>query len=658
MSYMHNGIQAAKDDIYEVQENVAEARREFFKQVGQGAIATALATTAVHIGSRDLFKPVIAAAPASSNPNGGWKNLFSLKPNYLYMNVGTTGSTPTQVLDQYENWFYQNAWRPQAYVSTNEYTLEVANAFGANPSEFIMSFTTTDGMLKTLAGVKWPYEENSVAANVLTTNMEHSGGLGPLYSQINKNNVNTPTYEMLWVNRMTGEAMSEFNVDMTVAPSSEAIPAVLGGEMIQTPTGIRKSTLDNVGFPLPGQVHGHPDDYYYQTMIKPALDTALEKVGGKAFMLMFSSPPYLTGVRYPEKQMCQWAMDRGIITSIDGAHLTGMININLHDMGVDLFAGSGHKWQCGPGQTGIAYVRNGKTGDESWSFSDRTGTAPHYVNNTDMPLFWAYNDTFRMSKYIDADNTQLRPMVNGMRRKIDNIGQLIQSIGNNSIQMNRALYETIKLWNSIGRQNIDNYVCTLAQYIRWRLSIATWANGVNKAAADHSIYALLTEFRKIDRGPGMTKWTDVYHPIADADIFPVYARCGLTGWNPFFFSGGVGLGTPDANFPLSPLDKAAMSTRCSTLLTYLNTRHGIYIRNTSCPTLMRFPNPVEGVNTNIIYSSNATAQKGAVNCSHPLRLSTHLFHDIQDMDAFINAWETDGDMRAMLDMGATQNSAV
>lgn len=628
MSYLHNQMQTAHDDVREIQEKVVESRREFFKQVGQGAVATAMATTAMHMGTRDVMKPVVDTASAAADAHGGWKNLFSLKPDYLYMNIGTTGSTPTAVLDQYENWFYQVAWDCSAYKSSADYCIDQADKFGANPSELIMSFTTTDGMLKTLAGIKWPYGEGSVQANVITTNMEHGGGLGPLYSQVNKNNVRTPGYKIMWINRKTGEILSEAtDGTLAAAPSSDAdvIPAVIGGEMIQTPTGIRVN--DQIGLPSPNEIAAsgmHPDEYYYTKLIKPELDKALEQLGGKAFLLMFSSPPYLTGVRYPEKQMCKWAEKKGIISSIDAAHLTGMININLHDMGVDLFAGSGHKWQCGPGQSGIAYIRNGKKGEETWTFNSRTGTAKAYQNERDTPLFWCYNDTFRMSKYSDAAGKTLRAMVNGVRRPTDNVGSLVQAIGNNNIQMTRALYECMDLWSTIGRQNIDDYVCTIAQYLRYNLA--------NIAP----IQALGTEFRKVDNGAGNTNWADVYHPVKDKDQFPVYARCGLTGWNPFYFAGK----TPDFNTPLSATERAVQSTNCSTLMTYLDTRFGIKVRNTSCPNLLRVPG-------NTLFSANATALRGATNHSHPLRLSTHLFHDVADMDYFVQAVQ-DADAQSMM----------
>jgi len=643
MSYTHNGHQAAHDDIRELQEKVVEGRREFFKQVGQGAVATAMATTAMHMGVRDYMKPVVDTAAADMNPNGGWKNLFSLKPNYLYMNIGTTGSTPTQVLDQYDHWYREVAWRCNAYNSTNAYCTEVASAFGANPSEFIMSFTTTDGMMKTLQGVKWANDDEP-ADNVLTTNMEHGGGLGPLYCQVNRYNVNPPAYTLKWVDRLTGADSAE--------GAANAIPAVEAGEMVLAPTGIRKAAAEKIGFPLPGQMGAtHPDKYLFETMIKPALDAALAKVGS-AKMLMFSSPPYLTGIRFPEKEMCQWAASKRIISSIDGAHLTGMINVNFHDMGVDLFAGSGHKWQCGPGQTGIAYIRNGKTGDEKWTFNGQTGTAAAYTNGTNLPLYWAQNDTFRMSKYTDAAGTNLRPMVNGMRRPQDNVGSLVQSIGNNSIPMNRGLYETIALWNKIGRANIENYVVTIAQYLRFKLATAANLDG---AVAGAALYAVGTEFRKNNVAACALTWDDVYK--ADDANCPIYARCGLTPWNPMYYTGGVGLGAPDFNFPISPDDRVKMSSVSSAVLTYLNTRHGIYGRNTSCPVMLRFPNAAPG--TAPVLAANAkTDIEGMTgtqptNHTHPFRISTHLFHDVTDIDTFANVVNGDKDLYTMFNLGAT-----
>ena len=59
----------------------------------------------------------------------------------------------------------------------------------------------------------------------------------------------------------------------------------------------------------------------------------------------------------PVKELCALAQQHGIITLIDGAHAPGMIDFNLHDLGCDFYAGSLHKWLCGPPGTGVLYIR-------------------------------------------------------------------------------------------------------------------------------------------------------------------------------------------------------------------------------------------------------------------------------------------------------------
>lgn len=52
------------------------------------------------------------------------------------------------------------------------------------------------------------------------------------------------------------------------------------------------------------------------------------------------------------------AISEGIHTLVDCAHATGMFDLDFHALGADFIAVSGHKWQCGPGGTGIWYIRN------------------------------------------------------------------------------------------------------------------------------------------------------------------------------------------------------------------------------------------------------------------------------------------------------------
>ena len=74
--------------------------------------------------------------------------------------------------------------------------------------------------------------------------------------------------------------------------------------------------------------------------------------------LFFSSPMWPNGQRLPERRIAALAQEAGVITVADGAHYGGMIEPRLDEIGIDFWAIAGHKWQCGPGGTGILYVRN------------------------------------------------------------------------------------------------------------------------------------------------------------------------------------------------------------------------------------------------------------------------------------------------------------
>ena len=51
------------------------------------------------------------------------------------------------------------------------------------------------------------------------------------------------------------------------------------------------------------------------------------------------------------------ARDRGILTIIDGAHVPGHIDINIHELGCDFFTGAINKWLCGPKGSSFLYVK-------------------------------------------------------------------------------------------------------------------------------------------------------------------------------------------------------------------------------------------------------------------------------------------------------------
>ena len=91
------------------------------------------------------------------------------------MNIGTTGSTPIPVLKNLAANNAAIARDPTLSFSTQDMRNIIAPGFGADPSEIVMSFNTTDGMSKILNGMVF-----SAGDEIITTNMEHPGGNSPM----------------------------------------------------------------------------------------------------------------------------------------------------------------------------------------------------------------------------------------------------------------------------------------------------------------------------------------------------------------------------------------------------------------------------------------------------------------------------------------------
>ncbi|UCD75543.1 MAG: aminotransferase class V-fold PLP-dependent enzyme [Phycisphaerales bacterium] len=81
-----------------------------------------------------------------------------------------------------------------------------------------------------------------------------------------------------------------------------------------------------------------------------------------------------TGYVLPIRRIAGLCRDRGLFSVIDGAQALGIIPVDLHHLGCDFYATSGHKWLLGPKGTGFMYVRRGmlRTWRPTWvgAYSD------------------------------------------------------------------------------------------------------------------------------------------------------------------------------------------------------------------------------------------------------------------------------------------------
>jgi isopenicillin-N epimerase len=62
------------------------------------------------------------------------------------------------------------------------------------------------------------------------------------------------------------------------------------------------------------------------------------------------------GMILPVKKVSEMAHEQGILVAVDGAQSSGMLNINLPDLGCDFYTASSHKWLFSPKGVGVFYA--------------------------------------------------------------------------------------------------------------------------------------------------------------------------------------------------------------------------------------------------------------------------------------------------------------
>ncbi|WP_309064526.1 aminotransferase class V-fold PLP-dependent enzyme [Microbacterium sp.] len=152
------------------------SRRSALKLFGVGAGTVGLGT--LGIAPAAAASPVAAGVPAANDP-GYWSKvaeMFTLDKRILFMNIGTVGSSPRQVLDVVDSVHRQVARDAESsYSDFADVRAVVAKAHGVDKDEIVITHNTSDGMSKALLGLNLREGDE-----ILTTNHEHSGGNTPL----------------------------------------------------------------------------------------------------------------------------------------------------------------------------------------------------------------------------------------------------------------------------------------------------------------------------------------------------------------------------------------------------------------------------------------------------------------------------------------------
>jgi isopenicillin-N epimerase len=428
-------LSSAGADLRQVDDVTAwlPQRRHFLRMLGVGAGAVALGPM-FGCGSSNASPQSDGIKLSLAQDQQFWtdvQGMFTLNPAKTFMNIGTAGSMSKRVQDRFD--LENRAYARESLNGYGSFATERAAAapgFGVDPDELVFSGNTSDGMCHAVLGVEW-----KAGDVIITTNHEHPGG----------------------------------NVPMQIAADRYGVEIV----RVLMPVGTSAYMPAGGGT---GTVHSA------QTYLNlfDAKITEVRAQGKRVRAMVWSSPTYKTGTLLPIRKLVQLAIARStaadpIITIVDGAHLPGMKAINYAEQGMDFMAGAGHKWQCGPGSTGILIVRN------------KIRSA---ANPLPLPKYWpvvtsAYPPT-------TPAGVQWAARATGPTATYD-IAAILSSCGSKHAPLFKSLSEACTQWDEIGRAKIQTYTDTLSKYLK-TLIIDRWGVDALYSPDDDELACALTSF--------------------------------------------------------------------------------------------------------------------------------------------------------------------
>ena len=137
-------------------------------------------------------------------------------------------------------------------------------------------------------------------------------------------------------------------------------------------------------------------------------------------VIFFSHITTVTGVVLPAKEICALARSKGILSAVDGAHVPGMMKLDVHDLGCDMYSASPHKWLQATKGTGFLYVRDAvidrvwnTIATEGWDDSKIRAERFQRIGSSNMPTLCGLRAAIELANQIGMERIEKRHRQNG-----------------------------------------------------------------------------------------------------------------------------------------------------------------------------------------------------------------------------------------------------
>jgi selenocysteine lyase/cysteine desulfurase len=132
-------------------------------------------------------------------------------------------------------------------------------------------------------------------------------------------------------------------------------------------------------------------------------------------VIFFSHITTVTWVVLPAKELCALARSKNILSAVDGAHVTGMMRLNIRDIGCDFYSSSPHKWLQAPKGSGFLYVRDevidrvwNTVATEGWDEPKLRAERFQRIGSSNVPSLWGLLAAINLANEIGIDRIERR----------------------------------------------------------------------------------------------------------------------------------------------------------------------------------------------------------------------------------------------------------